>query len=64
LNDTTSAEKAAQVDGTRSDHRLAANHTNGTPGECQAGRISEAWPLTFPALFFWRMASRGNSAGL
>jgi hypothetical protein len=46
FDDTTSAEKAAYADGTRSDHCVAANHTNATPGQGEAGRISEAWPLT------------------
>jgi hypothetical protein len=45
FDDTTSAEKAADADGTRSDHRVAANPTNATPGQGEAGRISEAWPL-------------------
>jgi hypothetical protein len=33
FDDATSAENAADRDGTRSDHRIAAKHTNGTPGE-------------------------------
>src|SRR3954447_2427867 len=51
LDDTTSAETAAQRDGTRSDHRIAAKTTNGTPGAGQVGRISEARPLALPVLY-------------
>ncbi len=32
FDDSTSAEQAAYADGTRSDHRIAAKNTNGTPG--------------------------------
>jgi hypothetical protein len=52
FDDATSADPAAQCDGDRSDHGIAAKLTNGTPGKGLAGHISEAWPLAFPALCF------------
>ena len=52
FNDATSAEKAAKCRWFTFGPRHSGKPTNDTPGKGLAGRISKAWPLTFPAVFF------------